>query len=376
MNPTDNTLTQINEAITKGISGVIVLPANPTNDAIASGTALYLGLSKIGKNVAILSASTPETQLAAADKIQNTFTTKGDNLVIAFPYTDGAIDKVDYNIQGDTFNLIITPRAGQPKLDPEKVNYSYTGGSVDFIITVDAPNLNSLGTIYTENQREFQGKTIINIDRHLINNMFGTVNYINKTSSSTSELVLKVLKELQCEIDKDMATNLYSGITGATNFFSSYSVNADTFEAASSLLKMGAVKRPPMRAPGASTFPGLGQPQPMAQQPMNQQPMGIPNQPPMRRPMQQQQPMNQPMQVKPMPQLQPRPVQQAQPVQQPRQQQYQNTINAYDEEGDVPFDRPNDKPVQQNTNNNTNQQQAAPQDWLKPKIFRGGGGLV
>lgn len=361
MNPTDNTLTQISEAVTKGNSGVIVLPSNATNDAVAAGTALYLGLSKLGKNVAILSTSTPETQLAAADKIQNTFTTKGDNLVIAFPYTDGAIDKVDYNIQGDTFNLVITPRPGQPKLDPQKVNYSYAGGAVDFIITVDAPNLNSLGTIYTENQREFQGKTMINIDRHLINNMFGTINYINKTSSSTSELVLKVLKELRCEIDKDMATNLYSGITGATNFFSSYSVNADTFESASALLKLGAVKRPPMRAPGASAFPGMGQ----------GQPMGIPNQPPMRR--------QAPQQVQQMPQ-QPvqRPMPQQPAMQQPRPMPLQNTMNSYDyEEGDTPMDRPMDKqPANPAPNNSSPQQQAAPQDWLKPKIFRGGGGLV
>jgi nanoRNase/pAp phosphatase (c-di-AMP/oligoRNAs hydrolase) len=276
MNPTDNSLSQIGEAIAKGNSGVIILPSNPTNDAVAAGTSLYLGLTKLGKNVALLSSSTPDTQFAAADKIQNTFTTKGDNLVITFPYTDGSIDKVDYNIQGETFNLIITPRPGQPKLDPQKVGFSYAGGAVDFIVTVDAPNLNSLGTIYTENQKEFQGKSIINIDRHLINNMFGTVNYINKTSSSTSELVLKVLRELQCEIDKDMATNLYSGITGATNFFSSYSVNADTFEAASALLKLGAVKRPPMRAPGASAFPGMGQSQSAASMPQPQQPMRRP----------------------------------------------------------------------------------------------------
>ena len=113
MNPTDNSLTQINEAIAKGVSGVIVLPANATNDAIAAGTTLYLGLTKLGKNVTLLSASTPESQLSAADKIQSTFTTKGDNLVISFPYTDGSIDKVDYNIQGETFNLIVTPQIGR-----------------------------------------------------------------------------------------------------------------------------------------------------------------------------------------------------------------------------------------------------------------------
>ncbi len=388
MNTTDNTLTQIGEAVIKGVSGVIIIPANPTNDAIASGTALYLGLTKLGKNVTILASAHPQSQLAASDKIQNTFMTKGDNLVIAFPYTEGSIDKVDYNIQGDTFNLIVSPRPGQPKLDPQKVAFSYTGGAVDFIITVDAPNLNSLGTIYTENQREFQSKSIINIDRHLINNMFGTINYINKTSSSTSELVLKVLLELQCEIDKDMATNLYSGITGATNYFSSYSVNADTFEAASALLKLGAVKKPPARAPGASGYQGMnqgmsqGMNQPMGQpanqqfnQPMNQEmPMTQQVQQPQRRPLTQQQPVQRPPA---------RPVQipqQNRQPQQPQQQQPQpQTVKPYfADEGDVPMDIPVDRPVSinQKPGGNTDAAQAAPQDWLKPKIFRGGGGLV
>lgn len=370
MNPIDNTLNQINEAVTKGTSGVIVIPANPTNDAIASGTALYLGLSKLGKNVALLGVNSSDSQLAAADKIQNTFTTKGDNLVISFPYTDGSIDKVDYNIQGETFNLIITPRQGQPKLDQNKVQYSYSGGAVDFIITVDAPNLNSLGSIYNDNQKEFQGKTIINIDRHLINNMFGTINYINKTSSSTSELTLKILKNLQVEIDKDMATNLYSGLTGATNFFSSYSVNADTFDAAATLLKLGAVKKAPMRAPGAQyptpqqsvmpaqqsaqTFPQQSYKKPVVSPPMqsiSQQPV---------RPMQQQQ--------------------QQQTQSRPPQPQRINNSNSFAEQGDVPMDKPNDRPIDQqndqNTSNSNGTVQAAPQDWLKPKIFRGGGGLV
>ena len=106
------------------------------------------------------------------------------------------IDKVDYNIQGENFNLIISPRQGFPKIDPNQVKYSYTGGSFDYLIAIDAPNLNSLGNLYTENEKQFQGKDIINIDRHLTNGYYGTVNYVNKTSSSISELILKLLQNL------------------------------------------------------------------------------------------------------------------------------------------------------------------------------------
>lgn len=240
---TNTTLPRVSDIITKATSGIVVLPNNPTQDAIASATALYLGLLKLNKNVTIVCSSPIKSDLSAADKIQSSLSVGGDNLVVSFPYADGAIDKIDYHIQGDKFNLVIAPRQGFPKLNPNQVVYSYSGGTFDFIITIDAPNLNAVGTLYTENQAQFQGKEIINIDRHLTNAFFGTVNFINKTSSSTCELVYKVLRQLDCELDKDMATNLYAGIASATNTFTSYSVNAETFETVAALLKAGASKR-------------------------------------------------------------------------------------------------------------------------------------
>lgn len=240
---TNNVLPKIIEIITKGVSGVILLPANATSDAIASGTSLYLGLLKLGKNVSIVCSTPIKSDYIGSDKIQSSLSVGGDNLVVSFPYSDGSIDKIDYHIQGDKFNLVIAPRSGYPKLNPDQVSYSYTGGTFDFIITIDAPNLNALGTIYAENQTQFQGKEIINIDRHLTNAFFGTANFVNKTSSSTSELILKLLSEGQIEIDKEIATNLYAGITSATNSFTSYSVNAETFETIAKLLKLGAAKK-------------------------------------------------------------------------------------------------------------------------------------
>lgn len=236
-------LNRIKEIINKGKAGVIIIPKNPTTDAIAASTALYLGLIKIGKNVSLACSSQIQSDLIASDKFKNIITTEGDALMISFPYTDGSIDKIDYNIQGEFFNLIITPRQGYPKLNPNQVKYSYTGGIIDFFIVIDSPTLNNLGEIYIENQNQFTGKDIINIDRHLTNSYFGTVNFIDKTISSISELIIKILKHLEIEIDKDMATNLYAGIIHSTNNFTSYSTNSDTFENAAFLLKCGAIKK-------------------------------------------------------------------------------------------------------------------------------------
>lgn len=262
---TNTTLPKLVDIITKGASGVIVLPNNPSPDAVAASTSLYLALLKAGKNVTIISSTPVKSDLVAVDKIQQTLSVGGDNLVVSFPYVDGAIDKIDYHIKGDRFNLVIAPRQGFDKLNPEQVSYSYSGGTFDFIIAIDVPNLQAVGAIYTDNQAQFQGKEIINIDRHLTNAFFGTVNFVNKTSSSTSELVFKVLKELQSEIDKDIASNLYAGIAAATNTFTSYSVNAETFETIAQLLKAGAVKKAPQ--------------QPMQYKPQSFAPSNVPQQP-------------------------------------------------------------------------------------------------
>ncbi|MEO6509199.1 MAG: DHH family phosphoesterase [Patescibacteria group bacterium] len=379
---TQNSLSKIPEALSKGSSGVIILPQNPTQDAIASACSLYLGLTKIGKNVTIACSSPVQADFVAADKIQTNISTGGDNLVISFPFKEEALDKVDYGFQGDFFNVIVTPRPGQSRLEPNKVKFSYTGGTLDFIITVDAPNLNSLGAIYAENQNEFAGKMIINIDRHLVNDQFGAVNFVMKTASSTSELVYKVLVSLQVEFDREIATNLYSGITVATNNFTSYSVNADTFEAASTLLKAGAMKKAPIRQPGAQ-IPGMpmqgmaprqGMPMPpMRPMPMpmgmdldddeeddefDEMPMPMPRAPmPMRQPMPMPQQQQQSTFSFPQQQRHPQPrTQQAPPP--PQLNENMKAVEDVEQEGGTP------------------EAPAAPQDWLKPKIFKGGGGLV
>ncbi len=257
MNPNANSLSRIHEIISKGLAGAIVVPTNASVDALAAATSLYLGLNKLGKSISLAAANEVNApEIAAADKFQSNLVSSGNNLIISFPYSDGSIDKVDYNIQGNFFNLIITPRANYPKLDPSQVKYSYTGGNLDFIIAIDAPNLNSLGAIYADNQDKFQGKDIINIDRHLTNSFYGSANYVNKTASSISEMVFKILQDLGIEIDKEIATNLYLGITSATNNFSSYSVNADTFETVAQLMRLGAVKKTAKKP----TFPGFSNP--------------------------------------------------------------------------------------------------------------------
>jgi hypothetical protein len=81
---------QIREAISKNDSGIIVLPAKPTPDAIAAGTALYMVLTKMGKNVSLVGSSVPESDMVGVDKIKSELSAGGDHLVVSFPYEEGS----------------------------------------------------------------------------------------------------------------------------------------------------------------------------------------------------------------------------------------------------------------------------------------------
>jgi hypothetical protein len=210
-------------------------------------------------------------------------------------------------------------------MQPKDVEFSYSGGKAEFIIAIDAPNLNSLGDVYQKNQSKFDSSTIINIDRHIINNNYGAVNYVVKNSSSTSELIMQILLVLKTEIDKTMATNLYNGIASATNMFTSFSTNSDTFLALSHLLKIGAVKK--MNVPSANSFGS--------------------------NPFQSRSPFN-------MNQFQQPSFKQANPLPQVEKENFNDVLNDESEIDDEDF----------------NNQSESPQDSLKPKIFSNNGGLV
>ncbi len=251
MDSQKNLLQKAVEILQKSNSGAVLLPQNPSQDGIAAALALYLGLSRMGKNVTIACSTPVESELMAADKIGSTLATSGNDLVISLPYTDGSVDKVSYYTEGNSLNIVVVPGADHPKLEQKQVKFSYSGGAVDFIITVDTDSVKRLGEVYSENQALFEKNKIINIDRHLTNSFFGAANLIYRTASSTSEIVLAFLQSIKCPIDKDMATNLYQGMAAATKNFSSFSVTASTFENAASLLKLGAKKRLPSDSNGS-----------------------------------------------------------------------------------------------------------------------------
>jgi len=106
----------------------------------------------------------------------------------------------------------------------------------DIAVVIDCPILERIGRV---NEVLKEGKMILNIDHHASNAKFGKVNWINEKASSCGEMVYTLFKELGCNIDKDIALNLYTAILTDTGSFKYSNTTSQTHRIAGELIDYG-----------------------------------------------------------------------------------------------------------------------------------------
>lgn len=82
-------------------------------------------------------------------------------------------------------------------------------------------------------------KTVINVDHHPGNDDFGRFNIVVPSASSTAELVTRLLEDLDVELDRDIATCLYTGVVTDTGRFQYSNSRPETLRLAADLLAYG-----------------------------------------------------------------------------------------------------------------------------------------
>lgn len=80
---------------------------------------------------------------------------------------------------------------------------------------------------------------VINVDHHPGNDDFGHLNVVVTSASSTAELVTSLVQDAGIEIDKDIATCLYTGVVTDTGRFQYSNSSPDTLRLAADLLSYG-----------------------------------------------------------------------------------------------------------------------------------------
>ena len=249
-------LNKIQTILGQSQSILILTGKRPTLDSLGASLALYLALSRMGKAVNIACPELPTvglSNLVGIDKVKNDL--GGQNLIVSFPYVEGSIEKVSYNIEDNQFNLVVQPRTGARPLSPQSVKFSHGGANADLIFILGTRDLTDLGPLYEKEKDLYSQITSVVIDCQAENKQYGRINFVNPYASSISEIVGFIVGRLGINLDSDIAHNLLTGIDFATQSFSSPTATVEAFELATACLKVGAKRTsaPLVRKPALVT---------------------------------------------------------------------------------------------------------------------------
>lgn len=82
--------------------------------------------------------------------------------------------------------------------------------------------------------------TVVNLDHHYSNTIWGTDNFIDASAAASAEIALNFLKEINAPIDAVSATALYAGVLDDTGCFRFSNTSPASLRAAAELVERGA----------------------------------------------------------------------------------------------------------------------------------------
>jgi len=118
------------------------------------------------------------------------------------------------------------------------VEAAWPAGHWDLCIACDCGDRGRIGESFRDKVAGFP--RLMNIDHHASNDLFGHLNYVLDSASSTAEIIFELLIELGTTLSPAMATALFAGISADTGSFRYASTAARTFAVAEALVRSGA----------------------------------------------------------------------------------------------------------------------------------------
>ena len=179
------TVAQVAEAIRQRQRFVLSSHVRPDGDAIGSQLAMAFALRALGKDVRVINRDAPPPPLAA------------------FPGV-GAIE--------------IAECADDPG---------------DAVIVMESGDLTRTGVAGLE--RGF----VINIDHHLGNTMYGSLNWFDLSAAACGEMVFTLIQELGVPVTREIATHIYIAILTDTGSFHYSSISPRTFDICRQCMEAG-----------------------------------------------------------------------------------------------------------------------------------------
>src|SRR5450759_468616 len=145
---------------------------------------------------------------------------------------------IDMGKKAVIYNQDETPQQYRFLLGAENIVHELEDiGQYDIGVVLDCSNLERVGE---KSAQIGKIKTLINIDHHISSGGFCLLSMLDGQASSTGELLYRLMREMGCNMTKDICTNLYAAIITDTGGFRYSSTHRDTLRAAGDLVENGA----------------------------------------------------------------------------------------------------------------------------------------
>lgn len=210
-------------------------------DAVASAVGLASVLSEMGKKVEIVCDGFVPAEhlgfLTGLKEIRSEMTSLR-KFVISVDTRDRKVGELSYEAKDGFLHIYLSPKSGN--FEPQHVKMGSTEYQHDLVITLDTPDLKSLGRV-AEHGADFLFRTpILNIDHSPANELYGQVNCVDVKATSTGEVLFRICKEMSHPVKEALATAFLTGMVSKTRSFKSGSLTPQALTAAAELVSLGA----------------------------------------------------------------------------------------------------------------------------------------
>ena len=233
---------QFQELLKKSRTPLILLPAYPSRDAVATAFALAFALESLGQEPYIAGDNITRDKelLAFVSEPQRLLQdiTGARDFVLSFNTEHNKISNVRSETVGDELRIYLTPERGS--IDPRDFSFIPAQFKFDLAIVIGSPDKEHLGRIYEHNPDIFYEMPVINIDNHPENELFGQINLVDITASSSAEILAEVLEQaFPKHINAQVGESLLAGIISATESFQKKNTTPKALQTASRLMDRG-----------------------------------------------------------------------------------------------------------------------------------------
>ena len=110
-------------------------------------------------------------------------------------------------------------------------------GPNDLVVSLDCSDERRMGSVFHDG---LAGIPLLNIDHHVTNTLFGTVNWVDPSSVATTQMILKLADALGWALSPPVADCLLTGLVTDTRSFRTYNVDVEAMRAVVRLMEAGA----------------------------------------------------------------------------------------------------------------------------------------